>query len=130
MKLAQHYRIIVPVTIIQIVSGAIRLYRNSDLIDFSSNNQEPYNQPFSFPELRDALRKSHDSATGPDDILYQMLKHLPTSALSTLLQLFNDIWTTGRFPSSWSLGNRSFVESNHSKAWQRGEVLWIQDFSR
>jgi hypothetical protein len=66
-------------------------------IDFTSNNQESYNQPFSFPELRDALRKSHDSATGPDDIHYQMLKHLPTSALSTLLQLFNDIWTTGRF---------------------------------
>jgi hypothetical protein len=31
-----------------------------------------------------------------------MLKHLPTSALSTLLQRFNDIWTTGRFPPSWS----------------------------
>jgi hypothetical protein len=72
------------------------------IINFTSNNRESYNQPFPLSELRDALRKSHDSDTGPDEIHYQMLKHLPASALNTLLQLFNQIWTTGRFPPSWS----------------------------
>jgi hypothetical protein len=50
------------------------------IINFTSNNRES----FSLSGLRDALRKSHDSASGPDEIHYQMLKHLPASALSTL----------------------------------------------
>ena len=49
------------------------------------------------------IQKSHDTATGPDEIHYQMLKHLPDSALLTLLHIFNDIWTTGVFPESWRL---------------------------
>ena len=42
--------------------------------------------------------------TGPDEIHYQMLKHLPKNALSTLLHIFYDIWATGVFPDSWRLG--------------------------
>ena len=34
---------------------------------------------------------------------YQMLKHLPENALVTILQIFNDIWTTGVFPENWRL---------------------------
>ena len=32
-----------------------------------------------------------------------MLKHLPETALVTLLHIFNGIWTTGVFPESWRL---------------------------
>ena len=32
-----------------------------------------------------------------------MLKHLPETALDTLLHIFNGIWTTGVFPESWRL---------------------------
>ena len=32
-----------------------------------------------------------------------MLKHLPETALNTLLHIFNGIWTTGVFPESWRL---------------------------
>jgi Reverse transcriptase (RNA-dependent DNA polymerase) len=53
-------------------------------------------------ELRAAIHKAHDSATGPDHIHYQMLKNLPESALDTLLRVFNDSWITGNFPSAWS----------------------------
>jgi len=62
---------------------------------------ETYNTPFSIDELLDALSSSNNSAVGPDDIHYQMLKHLPSEVLNTLLSVFNDIWLTGNFPSSW-----------------------------
>jgi len=35
----------------------------------------------------DALSNSKDSAVGPDDIHYQMLKHLPSETLNTLLNI-------------------------------------------
>ena len=66
-------------------------------------NHEEYNNHFNLLELKDAIKKSHDTATGPDEIHYQMLKHLPENALSTLLHILNDIWTIGVFPDSWRL---------------------------
>jgi len=70
-------------------------------LKFKSNNLETYNNPFSFDELQDAISKSHDSAVGPDDIHYQILKHLPPNAVNTLLQALNNIWFAGNFPRSW-----------------------------
>jgi len=68
-------------------------------IKFPSDNSESYNQPFSKTELTSAIRKAHDSATGPDNIHYKILKNLPEIAL---VRVFNDLWVTGNFPSSWS----------------------------
>jgi len=70
-------------------------------LKFESNNLETYNNPFSLDELQDAISKSHDSAVGPDDIHYQMLKHLPPNAVNTLLETLNNIWFAGNFPPSW-----------------------------
>ena len=67
-----------------------------------SLNHEKYNVPFTASELLDALHKSCDTAAGPDDIHYQILKHLPDNALETLLNILNDIWITGKFPKDWS----------------------------
>ena len=67
-----------------------------------SLNDEKYNSPFTFSELSDALHKSRDTATGPDDIHYQILKHLPNRTLKTLFNILNDIWFTGKFPKDWS----------------------------
>ena len=59
--------------------------------NFMSLNHEKYNLLFTSSELLDALHKSHDTATGPDDIHYQILKHLPNRTLETLLNILNDI---------------------------------------
>ena len=52
-------------------------------------------------ELVDSLKKSHDTAVGPDDIHYQILKHLPECTLDTLLNIYNQIWDGGDFPTEW-----------------------------
>jgi hypothetical protein len=58
-------------------------------LNFKSKNLEEYNRPFSLDELRKSLDKAHDTACGPDDIHYQLLKHLPESALQVLLDLIS-----------------------------------------
>ena len=70
-------------------------------LNFKSNNNENYNSPFSIDELKTSLSKAHDTASGPDEIHYQLLKHLPDDCLKTLLKLMNDIWASGELPAIW-----------------------------
>ena len=69
--------------------------------DFDTDNLENYNVPFTIRELHDALKKSHDTATGPDKIHYQLLKHLPRDSCMVALDIFNDIWASGEIPECW-----------------------------
>ena len=68
---------------------------------FKSNNEKEYNRPFSLNELLDSLNKAHDTAVGPDEVHYQLLKHLPRESLKLLLAIYNDIWVSGNVPDSW-----------------------------
>ena len=38
-------------------------------------------------ELLDALHRAHDTSAGPDEIYYQLLKHLPDAPLLLLLNI-------------------------------------------
>jgi len=78
-----------------------KVHPERQTLKFNSHNMETYNTPFFIDELLDALSSSNDSAVGPDDIHYQMLKHLPSEVLNRLLSILNDIRLTGNFPSSW-----------------------------
>ena len=40
-------------------------------LNFKSLNNEEYNNPFNLVELKDAIIKSHDTATGPDEIHFR-----------------------------------------------------------
>ena len=76
---------------------SVRKKAEKQTIKFSSDNAEVYNRPFSI----DALRRAHDTTAGPDEIHYQLLKHLPSSSLLLLLNILNKIWLSGDFPSDW-----------------------------
>ena len=52
-------------------------------------------------ELQDALCRTRDTSAGPDEIHYQLLKHLPDASLLLLLDIFNKIWISGDFPPDW-----------------------------
>ena len=45
--------------------------------------------------------KSHNTAVGPDEIHYEFLKQLPSCSLDFLLWAFNEVWVSGKFPTSW-----------------------------
>ena len=82
-------------------SRILRKKAKKTKLNFKSNNLADYNQPFYLSELTDSIMKSHDTAVGPDEIHYEFLKHLPSSSLEILLQVFNEVWVSGRFPTSW-----------------------------
>ena len=52
-------------------------------------------------ELKQAIIISRDTSPGIDTVHYQLLKHLPEDSLLLLLYIFNHIWLTQDFPTSW-----------------------------
>ena len=81
--------------------ASVRKKADKQNLNFSFDNAEVYKRPFSIEELQDALHRAHDTSAGPDEVHYQLLKHLPSSSLLLLLNIFNQIWISGDFPSGW-----------------------------
>ena len=68
----------------------------------ASSLHNSFCSPFSLAELSTAICKlSSSSASGPDQITYPLLKHLPEPAPLLLLSLFNRSWSSHSFPSCW-----------------------------
>ncbi|MBJ5468704.1 reverse transcriptase family protein, partial [Salmonella enterica subsp. enterica serovar Derby] len=71
------------------------------ILSFRPYTSAGYNSLFTLVELQDALRRSGHTAPGPDEIHYEMLRHLSPQSLAHLLFLFNRIWCEHVFPDSW-----------------------------
>ena len=69
--------------------------------NFNTNLKFGYNEDLNYEELIYSLNLSNDSATGPDEITYSMLKNLAPSGKRILLELMNCIFKGGKFPEKW-----------------------------
>ncbi|XP_062711599.1 uncharacterized protein LOC134289590 [Aedes albopictus] len=64
-------------------------------------NNDPLNQPFPFREQGFHPGMSNGKSSGPDNIGYPMLKHLPASAKTSFLELVNQMWRENSFLQDW-----------------------------
>ena len=78
-----------------------RLENLANSCDFTSNNTEIYNRPFTLHELTHAISMCGNTSVGPDDIHYEFFRHLSKNALTYLLAAINDIFITHSFPPNW-----------------------------
>ena len=72
-----------------------------ETINFETNTMEYYNLPITINELTKCINETKNTAPGPDKIHNEIIKHLPTLTLNTLLRIFNDIWQENTFPKEW-----------------------------
>ena len=68
--------------------------------DFSTDEDLPYNYPFSMDELETSLSDTNNSSPGLDDVPYEMIRQLSVESQSAL-QVFNSIRQTGIYPDQW-----------------------------
>ncbi|XP_071055102.1 uncharacterized protein [Onthophagus taurus] len=74
--------------------------RESAPLKFTSEGELSYNLPFTMTELRESLKSAKPSAAGHDDVRYELVKHLPDEWFRILLELYNNVWSSGTFPPS------------------------------
>ena len=68
---------------------------------FPPTDDEFRNRRFTSRELSFAFFFRLSTSPGPDDIPYEMLRHLHPTTIVFLLDLYNRIWVEGSYPSSW-----------------------------
>ena len=79
----------------------IKAQEESTPIDFTDNNTYKYNKRFKLRDLKRSIKRAKNSAPGPDQIHYLILKNLPNECLLVLLDLINEYWESHTFPPSW-----------------------------
>ena len=72
-------------------------------LNFKSDNTESHNGFFSLSELKEVIKKSHNTAVGLNEIHQNFLRQLPLKSLEYLLTPLNNIWKNSKLPESWKL---------------------------
>ena len=72
-------------------------------LDFTTDKVEPYNLPFTKREFDAALASSNNTAPGPDDIPYEMFRHISKNTKSFVISIINRLWHESSYPTIWEL---------------------------
>ena len=67
----------------------------------TTEEETDYNNEFNLEEVRESLASCAPTASGWDNITYQMLKNLTDNALKVVLKQMNSIWIKGEIPIAW-----------------------------
>jgi len=70
-------------------------------INFSTNEEIPYNSPITILELKRMLSISGNSSPGEDKLSYNMIRKSHPSCQHFLLKIYNHIFSTGVYPTQW-----------------------------
>ena len=82
-----------------------RVLAESYVLDFTSFRNESYNLPFTLDELLYALANSKNTAPGPDEILYEMIKKASKGTQLFILSIINRIFKESDFPNVWEVAS-------------------------
>ena len=69
--------------------------------DFTPNNYENFNLPFTLYELELSLNKCRNTSVGPDSLAYPMFQNLTHAGKESFLKVINAMWISEDFPESW-----------------------------
>ena len=75
---------------------SIKVQKEKQKINFKANKNLRYNKKFTIRDLKRSLKKSNNSSPGPDQIHYEILRHLLIETLHISLDIISDT-----FPESW-----------------------------
>ena len=75
--------------------------KESEPIDFDTQNNQAINEPFNLKEFKNVLNPSKNSSPGEDHIPYEFYKRLPNSEKQKLVDFCNYLWTNHLFPDQW-----------------------------
>ena len=65
------------------------------------DEQTKLNSPIQLADMYRVLSKCNSLAPGPDGIPYKFIHNLPMSALNSIVQVYNKIWSSGHIPQNW-----------------------------
>lgn len=72
-------------------------------LNFNADRPYSYNLPFTEAEFDSALSNCSDSTPGPDEIPYEMMRHISKETKFFIIGLINRIWRESNFPSVWEM---------------------------
>ena len=94
-KLAEHFEYISSDRNYSDEFIAIKNIAEQKHLNFTSDNAEAYNLPFTIHELQSAIKSNRITAPGQDNVSNLMIRHMPKNAHLYLLKIFNVLWERG-----------------------------------
>ena len=76
---------------------SIKAQKGKQKINFKTNRNLRYNKKLTMRDSKRSLKKSNNSPPGPDQIHYEILRHLAIETLHILLHIINETWKVTYF---------------------------------